>query len=78
MTKQKLKILKTGKKQVNRTSGTSKRQRRIFHLQPPTLTPAEQAEVARFRALTLKRAVHRAQVRRTMAQLEELEANAAA
>jgi hypothetical protein len=47
------------------------RQRHV--LQVPPLTPAEQAEVARFRVLTTARAVQQAKLRRMRAQLQDLD-----
>lgn len=50
----------------------------ISHIPYPTsqtsnLTPAEQAEAARFRALTKQRAARQAKVRRIVAKLNELD-----
>jgi hypothetical protein len=79
MAKQKLKINKSQKARA------TQKQLRLLHPQSstthaslPILTPAEQAEVARFRALTLKRATHQALVHQTMARLDDLESDVVA
>jgi hypothetical protein len=55
MHKSQLRLIKKGKKDRPKT---------------PKLTPAEEAEVARFKALTAKRAAHRATVHRLIARLQ--------
>ena len=70
MTKPTLKLVKTKKK-----SKAKGKQSHIPHptSQPSHLTPAEQAEAARFRALTKQRAARQAKVRRIVAKLNELD-----
>lgn len=70
MTKPALKLVKNKKKSTtNQEPKANRKQSKI----PSILTPAEQAEAARFRALTKQRAARQAKVRRIVAKLIELD-----
>ncbi len=71
MTKQKLKLVKSGKKRVIPSPEAVKEQLSISNLRSPTLTPAEQVEAERFKALTKERAARQALVRRIIRKLQE-------
>jgi hypothetical protein len=76
MTKDNLKLIKAGKQMVK-----PKRSASILAVtaqEPLHLTPAEQIEVARFKALTMKRAAHRAKVARIVAKLYNSDQDVAA
>lgn len=74
MTEQKLKLVKSGRK----SAGTDKKRLQISRRRrtvapAPALTPAEQAEAARFRDLTQKRADLQARVRHIIKKLKQLD-----
>lgn len=76
MTNPALKLVKTKKKSaIKQKSKAKEKQSHIPHptSQTSNLTPAEQVEVARFRALTKQRAARQAKVRRIVAKLNELD-----
>ena len=81
MSKPALKLVKPKKKSATkRTPKPNGKQSRfsdyrlpITNFLPSSLTPAERAEAARFRALTKQRAARQAKVRRIMAKLNEID-----
>ena len=80
MHEKKLRLVKTqksGLKRGHRGSGKQVQPAQILQLvtsdPQPRLTPAEQAEAARFRALTSARAARQARIHRMMLELQELD-----
>lgn len=80
MHEKKLKLVKTqksGPKQSRRVIREQPSPVEILQFVTPTLplrlTPAEQAEAARFRALTSARAARQARIHRMMLELQELD-----
>jgi hypothetical protein len=82
MSKPKLKLVKAYKRGAKLAGKASGRRKRTFFIsgrptpsrpdtQTITLTPAEKAEAARFRAYTEERAARQATVRRIVAKLQE-------
>ena len=75
MTKPTLNLVKTKKKFAikRKSKANGKPSHPTSHASAPSnLTPEEQAEAARFRALTKQRAARQAKVRRIVAKLNEL------
>lgn len=83
MSQRKLKLIKRKKEQTGpqrrlpetkpAIAQSRRPKARIAKRQSPALTPAEAAEVARFKALTAARAARQAMIRQIMAELQETE-----
>lgn len=77
MAETKLKLIKNQKKQAPSISKPAKKKVLASRRSPlaalATLTPAERAEAARFRALTADKAARQAMVHQIMAELQELD-----
>jgi len=77
MTNPTLKLVKSKKKSVikqkSKANGKESKIQNPKSKIPSILTPAEQAEATRFRALTKQRAARQAKVRRIVAKLNELD-----
>ena len=77
MAETKLKLVKNQKKQTTSIIKAADKKFRPSHsshpTSSPTLTPAERAEAARFRALTAAKAARQAMLHQIMAELQELD-----
>jgi len=81
MAETKLKLVKNQKKQIPSISKAAEKQAHTSRITPhasrltslPTLTPAERAEAARFRALTAAKAARQAMLHQIMAELQALD-----
>lgn len=73
MSERRLKLIKAKNAPVKRSSRTMSKRKPASRPSPDVQNPAEAAEAARFRALTVARAAQQAMIRRIMAELLEVD-----
>jgi hypothetical protein len=73
MTERKLKLIKVKNAGAKHGSRVAKKRKPASRPSPDIQNPAEAAEAARFRALTVARATQQAMIRRIMAELLEVD-----